>query len=66
MTLVTFEYLVSPKWQMLKWAFAFKESEKDQKVTTLEKLGKEFTRQSVKLHIHLSNHMKAKDFPYGS
>ena len=50
---------------MLNRAFSFKESEKDQKVTALEKLGKGFTRQSVKLHIHLSDHMKAKEFPYG-
>ena len=29
-------------------------------------LGKGFTRQSVKLHIHLGSQMKTKDFPYGS
>ena len=31
MTLVSFEYLVSPKWQMLRWTFSFRESEKGQK-----------------------------------
>jgi len=36
------------------------------KVTALEKLGKMFTKHPVKLHIHLGNHMKTKDFPYDS
>ena len=66
MTLVAFEYLVSLKRQVLNRAFSFKESEKDQKVTALEKLGKGFTRQSIKLLIHLGNHMKTKEFMYCS
>ena len=35
-------------------------------MTTLETLGKGFTKQSVKLLIHLGNRMRTKDFPYCS
>lgn len=67
-SIVAFEYLMRLKGQVLRWTFPSRESKRNESDYSGE-LGKRFTKQPVKLHIHLGDQMKekmTKDFPYGS
>ena len=64
MTLVAFKYLMSLN-KCSDGPFllgSLKRNESDYP----GELGKRFTRQPVKLHIHLDSHMKTRDFPYNN
>jgi len=65
MILVAFEYLMSLKGKCSDGPFLLG-SLKRNKSDYSRELGKRFTKQPIKLHKRLGNHMKTKDFPYGN